>query len=106
VEIDTVVVCGQNNSIVRHAATERAVRIFRAYFHALTDASSHAESSMNEFGSDTDEFESGYHLLPHFNSNTNTNPNLLEYEYKTDGSNSNSHSDVYSESTRNYFPKI
>ena len=62
--------------------------------------------SMDGFGSDTDEFESGYHLLPHFNSNTNTNPNLLEYEYKTDGSNSNSHSDVYSESTRNYFPKI
>jgi len=59
---------------------------------------------MDGFGSDTDEFESGYHLLPHFNSNTN--PNLLEYEYKTDGSNSNSHSDVYSESTRNYFPKI
>ena len=43
-EIDTVVVSGQNNSIAGHAATERAVRIFRAYFHALTDASSHAES--------------------------------------------------------------
>ena len=27
---------------------------------------------MDGFGSDTDEFESGYHLLPHFNSNTNT----------------------------------
>ena len=54
---------------------------------------------MDGFGSDTDEFESGYHLLSYFNSNTNTNSNLLEYEYKTDGSNSNSHSDVYSEST-------
>ena len=63
-------------------------------------------SAMDGFGSDTNEFESGYHLLPHFNSTTNTNPNLLEYEYKTNGSNSNSHSDVYSESTRNYFPKI
>ena len=46
---------------------------------------------MDGFGSDTDEFESGYHLLPHFNSNTNTNPNLLEYEYKTEGSNLNLH---------------
>ena len=77
-----------------------------AFVYTYHDRARKAGLTMDGFGSDTDEFESGYHLLPHFNSNTNTNPNLLEYEYKTDGSNSNSHSDVYSESTRNYFPKI
>ena len=44
-------------------------------------------ASKNGFVSDTDEIESEYHLLPHFNSDTNTNADLIGYEYKTDSSN-------------------
>jgi len=48
----------------------------------------------DENGSDTHGIESGYHLLPYFNSNTDTN--IFKYEYKTDVSDSDFYSDIYS----------
>jgi archaellum biogenesis protein FlaJ (TadC family) len=39
---------------------------------------------------------SGYHLLPHFNSNTNTDSDIFEYEYKTNVSDLDFYSDIYS----------
>ena len=57
-------------------------------------------------GSDTHGIGSGYHLLPHFNSNTNTDSNIFKYEYKTDVSDSDFYSDIYSSQLKIYIVKF
>ena len=51
--------------------------------------------------SDSHGIGSGYHQLPHFNSNTDLD--IFEYEYKTDVSDSNFDSNIYSSQLKIYY---